>query len=124
MSGQEVKSIKLGRASLRGAFIVFRAGEPVLINANIPAYQPQNAPKDYDPLAARKILLRKKEIDYLIGKSQQKGLTIVPLKMYTNKTRIKIEIGIAKGKKQFDKRENIKKRELDREIKRALKQKI
>ncbi len=124
LNGQEVKSSKLGKAGLTGAFIVFKSDEAFLINASIPPYQPKNAPKDYDPARARKVLLKRDELNYLLGKSRQKGLTIVPLKMYTNKARIKLEIAVVRGKKQFDKRESIKKRELDREIKRTIKRKI
>lgn len=121
LNGQEVKSSKLGKANLIGAFIVFKGNEAFLINASIPPYQPKNAPADYNPARTRKILLKKSEINYLIGKSKQRGLTIVPLKMYTNKAKIKIEIAVVRGKKQFDKREIIKKRELEREIKRTIK---
>lgn len=124
LSGQEVKSSRLGRANLKGAFIAFKTSEAFLINASIPPYQPKNAPKEYDLTRARKILLKKSELNHLLGKSQQKGLTIVPLKMYTNKARIKLEIAVVRGKKQFDKRESVKKRELDREIKRTIKRKI
>ena len=121
LNGQEVKSIKLGRISLMGSYVVIRNGEVYLIGANVPAYQPKNAPADYDPQRSRKLLLRKKEINYLIGKSQQKGLTMIPLKVYTNNGKIKIEFGIGKGKKKFDKRETIKKRETEKEMKRELK---
>lgn len=122
LNGQEVKSSRLGRANLKGAFIVFKKSEAFLINASIPPYQPKNAPRNYDPSRARKVLLKKNELNYLLGKSRQKGLTIVPLKMYTNKKRIKLEIAVARGKKQFDKREKIKKREIERETGRILKE--
>jgi SsrA-binding protein len=121
LNGQEVKSIKLGRINLMGSYVVVRNGEVYLVGANVPPYQPKNAPADYDPQRSRKLLLRKKEIDYLFGKSQQKGLTMVPLKVYTNNAKIKLEFGIGKGKKKFDKRETIKKRETEREMKKELK---
>ncbi len=121
LNGQEVKSMKLGRINLMGSYVVIRNEEVYLVGANVPAYQPKNAPPDYDPQRSRKLLLRKKEINYLIGKSQQKGLTMMPLKVYTNNGKIKLEFGIGKGKKKFDKRETIKKRDTEREMDRELK---
>ncbi|UZE93433.1 MAG: SsrA-binding protein SmpB [Candidatus Nealsonbacteria bacterium] len=118
--GQEVKSIKSGRISLQGTYVVLKDEEVFLIGANIPPYQPKNAPKDYNPERTRKLLLKKSEIKYLIGKTKQKGLTIVPLRVYSIRGKIKLEIAIAKGKKKFDKRELIKKREVEREIRRTL----
>jgi SsrA-binding protein len=95
--------------------------EVFLIGANVPSYQPKNAPKDYNPERSRKLLLRKLEIRHLIGKVKEKGLTLVPLKVYTKKAKIKLEFGLGKGKKKFDKREIIKKREQNKEIERELK---
>jgi len=119
--GQEVKSIKSGRINLAGSYIVLKDSEFYLINAKIPPYQPKNIPEDYDPLRLRKLLLKKREIDYLIGKVKQRGLTLVPLKVYTRRGKIKLEFGIGKGLKKADKREVIKKREAEREIKREMK---
>jgi SsrA-binding protein len=119
--GQEVKSIKSGRINLAGSYVVSKDTEFYLINANIPPYQPKNLPEDYDSLRSKKLLLKKREIDYLIGKIKQKGLTLVPLKVYTKRGKIKLEFGIAKGLKKADKRELIKKRESEREIKREMK---
>lgn len=119
--GTEVKSIKNGRASIKGAYVVLRNEEAYLIGANIPPYQPKNAPADYNPERNRKLLLNKSEIKKLIGKTQRKGLTLKPLKIYTKNGKIKLEFGIAKGKKKADKRELIKKRESEREMKRTLK---
>ena len=125
--GQEVKAIKSGKVSLAGSYVLFREStkggtpEVFLIGANIPPYQPKNAPPHYNPQRPRKLLLRKSEIKSLIGKRQQKGLTFVPLRLYTKKGLIKLEFGIAKGKKKADKREQIKKREVEREIQRLLK---
>jgi SsrA-binding protein len=125
--GQEVKAIKSGRVNLAGAYVVLRESpkrrtpEVFLIGANIPPYQPKNAPPDYNPERPRKLLLRKSEIKSLIGKRQQKGLTFVPLRVYTKKGLIKLEFGIAKGKKKVAKREKIKKREVEREMRKILK---
>ncbi|MCK4781800.1 SsrA-binding protein SmpB [Candidatus Parcubacteria bacterium] len=120
--GTEVKSIKTGHISLKGSYVVIDKSQEVwLIGAEIPAYQPRNAPKDYISSRSRKLLLKKSEIQYLIGKSKQKGLTLAPLMVYTEKGNIKIEFAIAKGKKKVDKRETIKKRDFEREKSRILK---
>jgi len=124
LNGQEVKSIKSGRINLAGSYVVIQDGEPRLVGSNIPAYQPKNAPSDYDQQRSRKLLLNKKEIGYLIGKTKERGLTLVPLKVYTKNRRLKLEFGLAKGKKKFDKRETIKKREDERDIERTLKENI
>src|SRR3989338_7448207 len=117
--GFEVKSFKPGRLNLTGSFAVIKNREAWLLNANIPAYHPQNAPADYDPNRSRRLLLHKSEIKELIGKSAQKGLTLVPLKVYTKRNRVKILLGLGKHKKKTDKREQIKKREAVRDIERA-----
>jgi len=128
--GQEVKSIKSGRINLAGSYVVLKGPikggypEVFLIGANIPPYQPKNAPPDYNPERSRKLLLKKSEIKYLIGKVKQKGLTLVPLRVYTKRGKIKLEFGVARGKKKVDKRELIKKREFEREKERFLKGKI
>ena len=122
--GQEVKSIKNKHISLKGAYVVSKDGEFFLIGATVPPYQPKNAPKDYDQERTRKLLLKKSEINYLIGKSKQRGLTLIPLRVYTKLGRIKLEFGVAKGKKKFDKRETIKKRDFKREKQRILKEKF
>jgi SsrA-binding protein len=119
--GQEVKSVKLGRANLHGSFVVLKNEEPYLLNADIPAYQPKNTPADYDSQRSRKLLLKKTEIKHLIGKTREKGLTLVPLKVYTQRGKIKIEIGTAKSKGKRDKREVLKKRTIEKEIRRELK---
>ena len=120
--GTEVKSIRGGRMSLEGAFIVIRGGEAFLINSNIPPYQIKNAPKDYDPIRNRKLLLTKKEINELASSEKNKSLTIVPISVYNKNRKIKVQIALVKGKKKHDKRENIKKRETDREIRREFKE--
>ena len=122
LTGQEVKSIRSGLARLAGAFVTFNGDIPYLTNALIPFYKNAVPQKDYVADASRKLLLKKKEINYLRGKLQQKGLTIVPLSLYTSGRLVKVEIGLAQGKKQFDKRRTIKDREAKREIARKLKE--
>lgn len=121
LSGQEVKSAKKGRMSLKGSYVTIRNEEVWLINAQISPYQPKNVPVNYSPTHSRKLLLHKKEIKELIGKTKQKGLTLTPLRAYTKQNRIKLEFGLGRGKKKSDKREKIKKRETQRKIRRALK---
>lgn len=120
--GSEVKSVRGGQMSLEGAFVIVRGGEAFLINANIPPYQPKNAGADYDPLRNRKLLLTKKEIAELAGSGKNKSLTIVPISLYNKGRKIKVEIALVKGKKKFDKRESIKKRDTERDIRRTLKE--
>ena len=119
--GVEVKSVRRGQMSIEGAFVVVRGEEAFLLNANIPPYQPLNTPKEYDPLRNRKILLTKKEITQLADSEKNKSLTIVPISVYNKGKKIKVEIALVKGKKRIDKRETIKKRETDREIRREYK---
>jgi len=123
LSGPEVKSAKGGQINLKGSYVTIGGdNQASLIGAHISSYKPAAAvQKDYDPDQTRKILLRKKEIDYLRGKSREKGLTIMPISAYTKGSLVKLEIGLVRGKKQFDKRETIKKREVDREIRRQIK---
>jgi SsrA-binding protein len=124
LAGYEVKAIKLGHISLKGSYVVINNNEAFLINAHISPYQPKNIPSDYDPTRSRKLLLHKSEIRSLIGESKQKGLTLVPIKVYTNKIRkIKLAFGLARGKKQYDKRAKIAERESKRHIQRALRDK-
>jgi len=122
LNGQEVKSIKSGRIQLAGSYVIFQGEDLFLTGANIPAYQPANAPQEYAPERPRKLLLHKKELKYLIGKIKEKGLTLVPLRVYNQKRKIKLEFGLARGKRKQDKREKIKKQDTQREIERALKQ--
>jgi SsrA-binding protein len=119
--GFEVKSLKKGQGSLEGAHVTVRGGEVYLINMQIPPYQPGNTPKDYDPLRHRRLLLTKKEIIRLGGEEKQKGLTIVPISVYNKGSKVKLEIAVVRGKKKYDKRETIKKRDTEREIRRSLK---
>src|ERR1035437_8653149 len=119
--GFEVKAVKAGRMTLDGTYAVIRGNEAFLIGAGITPLQPKNAPTDYDERRNRKLLLTKKEIKRLSGTENQNGLTIVALSVYNMGRKIKVELGLAKGKKTRDKRESIKKRESDREIRRTLK---
>jgi SsrA-binding protein len=119
--GLEVKSVRGGRMSLEGAFVIVRGGEAFLINSNVPPYQVNNTPKDYDPLRNRKLLLTKKELRELAGSEKNKSLTIVPLSVYNKNRKIKLEVALVKGKKKHDKRDSIQKRETDRDIRRTLK---
>lgn len=119
--GHEVKSVKTGHISLKGSFVTLkRTGkalpEPYLTNAHIPQYKHAGDLKNYEPTRPRKLLMKKNEIKYLIGKRQEQGLTLVPLKVYIKHSLLKLEFGVGKGKKKIDKRETIKKRELDRKI--------
>ena len=122
MLGIEVKSVRTGRMSLEGAFVVIRGGEAFLINANVPPYQVNNTPKDYDPLRNKKLLLTKKEIIELADSGNNKSLTIVPMSVYNKNRKIKVQIALVKGKKKQDKRESIKERETNREIRREFKE--
>jgi len=126
LNGQEVKSLKTRSISLAGSYISVKKNdkgkaEIFWVGANIPAYQPLNTSKTFDPQRDRKLLLHEKEISYLIGKSREKGLTLIPLSVYTKKHKIKISFGLAKGKKKEDKRESIKKKDVERTIRRELK---
>lgn len=121
LTGQEVKSVRAGQAKLAGAFVTFHNDHALLTNGHIAKYRYAATLLDYDPTHSRTLLLKKKEIAYLRGKSTEKGLTIIPLSLYTKGRHIKLEIGLAKGKHTFDKREKIKKRDQDRELRRSLK---
>ncbi len=121
LSGAEVKSAKAGSLTLKGSFAHLHNGELWLDNMHISPYPPAGSSSDYDPRRPRKLLLKKGEIARLVGKLKEKGLTIVPLGVYTKATRIKIEIGLARGKKQYEKREIIKKRDIEKEIRTQLK---
>lgn len=122
LTGPEVKSSKLGHINMQGSFITIRGHEAWLRKMHISSYQKATAQQaGYEPEHDRKLLLKKKEIDYLLGKSQEKGLTIIPISVYTTRRLIKVKIALVKPKKKFDKRQTIKKRDIDREIARNLK---
>ncbi|OIO07871.1 SsrA-binding protein [Candidatus Falkowbacteria bacterium CG_4_9_14_3_um_filter_36_9] len=120
--GHEVKSIKTGHINLKGSYVTFKKAkgrllpELFLINVHIPLYKFAGSIKNYDPYRSRKLLLKKNEISHLIGKKQEQGLTLVPIKVYTKRGYVKLEFGIGRGKKKADKRETIKKRDIDRRI--------
>lgn len=118
--GTEVKSIKANHGSLAGAYIQVLGGEVYLLGAHIPAWQEKNSPLGYDPYRTRKLLVHKKEVIEILKALSTKGLTVIPISLYNKGSIIKIQIAIAKGKKNFDKRESIKKRDLDREIRRDM----
>ena len=119
--GFEVKSLRDKKGSLEGAYVTVRGGEAYLMNANIPPFQTNNTPTSYDPVSNRRILLTKKEIATLSATESKKGLTIVRISVYNKGRKLKVEIATVRGKKQFDKRENTKKREAEREIRREMK---
>ncbi|MFZ5982546.1 MAG: SsrA-binding protein SmpB [Patescibacteria group bacterium] len=121
--GHEVKSVKTGHISLKESFVTIHGEELYLTNANIPRYSQAGQLKTYDPTRPRKLLLRKAEIKKLIGKSRTLGLTLVPIRVYTKKRLLKLEFGLGKGKRKIDKRDKIQKRETDRRIQRAFRNK-
>ena len=121
LSGQEVKSVRSGAVKLTGGYVTFHDDEAYLTNVHIPKYKYSGVLPEYEPERSRKLLFNKKELAYLRGKLQEKGLTIVPLSLYTKGRRIKVEVGIGKGKKKYDKKRAIKKKDLDREIRREIK---
>lgn len=118
--GTEVKSIKAGNMSLRSSFVTIHGNEAYLINATVPPWQVKNAPADYDPTRSRKLLLKKSELKQLIGSKQSKGLTIIPLRVYTKGPRIKLELALARGKHKRDKRQAKKERDIKRDVERML----
>jgi SsrA-binding protein len=122
LKGTEVKSIREGKVNLRDGYALIRDGQAWLLNVHISPYQKSTDYFNHDPRRTRRLLLHKQEIRKLIGKVEQQGLTLVPLKMYFKKGFVKISIALGKGKKIHDKRETIKKREDQREMSRAMKQ--
>jgi len=122
LTGAEVKSAKAGHVQLKGAFVTLRDSELWLRNAYISPYKPAGNQSDYDPYRDRKILVHRRELNRLIGKTKEAGLTIVPFSLYTKGRIVKIGFALARGKKKFEKRETIKKRELDRQIREKLKE--
>jgi SsrA-binding protein len=119
--GTEIKSIRAGQANLREGYIQARDGELWLVNTHIAHYEPSGR-EGHDPLRPRRLLLHKKEIAKLLSRVQERGYTIIPLKIYLKNRRAKVEIALAQGKRQYDKREAIAKREAGRQIQRALKE--
>ncbi len=120
LSGPEVKSIRLGKVNINDAFARIRKQEVYLYNAHISPY-PFAPPEAYDPDRPRKLLLHRDEIKRLIGKTEEKGYTLIPLKLYFRDQYVKIELGLARGKKKYDKRETIRRRDEEREMRRLRK---
>ena len=118
LEGHEVKSVKSGRAGLSGAHAIIRGGEAWLLNANIAPYQANNAPVGYDPTRTRRLLLAKSEIAELTGKLREKGVSLIPMRLYANHGIVKVELALARARKAHDKREVLKKRSSDREMRR------
>jgi SsrA-binding protein len=116
--GYEVKSLRKGQGSLEGSYITVRGNEAFLVNALIPPYQEKNTDKDYDPRRNRKLLLTAPEIRELAKVEKTKGLTIVPISVYNKGKVLKLDIGVAKGKKKHDKRETLKKQAVERDTRR------
>ncbi|MBI4788712.1 MAG: SsrA-binding protein SmpB [Chloroflexi bacterium] len=123
LTGTEIKSVRAGSVNLRDSYAQVRNGELWLMNVHIAPYQPASR-ENADPYRDRKLLVHRGEIMRLMGRVQEKGLTLIPLRMYLKNNRAKVEIGLARGKKLYDKREAIAKRESDREIQRAVKDKV
>jgi SsrA-binding protein len=118
--GTEVKAIREGRVNLRDSFARVENGEAFLYNVNISPYSHRGS-ADHEPLRRRKLLLHREEIRKLIGKTVEKGMTLVAVRMYFKNGRVKVAVSLAKGKKEYDKRETIKRREVDRETRAAIK---
>jgi SsrA-binding protein len=119
LTGTEIKSVREGKVNLRGAFARVKNGEVWLEGSHIAVYA-QGTYMNHDPLRNRKLLLHRREINHLIGKVQTKGLTLIPLKLYLKGDHAKVELGLCRGKKLYDKREAIAKRDAQREIERAV----
>ncbi|HEY9577248.1 MAG TPA: SsrA-binding protein SmpB [Pseudobacillus sp.] len=121
LQGTEIKSIRAGRVNLKDAFARIQKGEVFVYNMHISPYEQGNR-YNHDPLRTRKLLLHRKQIDKLIGETKEAGYSIVPLKMYLKDGYAKLLIGLAKGKKKFDKREDLKKKEAKRDVERAFRE--
>jgi len=122
LSGTEVKSLREGKANLKDSYVLVKGGEVFLLNCHISPYSHGNI-MNHDPVRTRKLLLHRKEIDRVSGKAAAKGYTLIPLKIYFKASFAKVEIGLAKGKRLFEKRDTIKEREARREIEKAMKNK-
>lgn len=121
--GYEVKSLKNKRGTFDGSKVIIRGGEAFIVGLDIPLYQPKNVPGIYETQRTRKLLLRKKEIKYLIGKSNTAGLTLTPVAIYNKNGLLKLQFAVAKGLKKQDKREKIREREVKIKINRTLRNK-
>src|SRR3989344_2773863 len=118
--GAEVKSVRAGKISLRGSFVALRGGEAYLLGADIAPYQPKNMPVDYESTRPRKLLLTRSALKGLETIEQTRGLTLVPLSVYNKGRFLKLDVAVARGKKKFDKRQSIKRRDVERDLKRTL----
>lgn len=118
--GTEVKSVKAGHMSLKGAFVTIHDDQAFLTNATIPPWQPKNTPSDYDPTRPRRLLLKKSDLKHLIGSRKSKGLTIVPIRAYNKRGKVKLEIALARGKKQYEKKQQKKEADIKRDVERML----
>lgn len=124
LTGAEVKSVRKGNVSMKGGYASVDKGEVVLKNVHISKYEPAGPQPSYDPTRTRKLLLNKSEIRSLIGKLKQKGLTLIPVSLYSKGRRIKLELALGRGKSKVDKRETIKKRDADRKAQRLMRDAI
>jgi SsrA-binding protein len=120
LTGTEIKSIRAGRVNLQDSFALIRNGEAWLVGAHIAPYKHGNR-ENHEPRRERKLLMHRREIDKLAGRVQEKGWTLVPLRIYLRAGIAKVELGLARGKRQYDKRQTIAKRDYDREMRRAVK---
>jgi SsrA-binding protein len=121
LAGHEVKALRAKQGSLDGAHVVVRGGQAYLVGMSLPAYQPSNAPGGYDPERARRLLLKKSELFMLADQDSRKGLTLVPIELYTKGRHIKVRVAVVRGKGKADKREDLKKRDAKREAERVMK---
>jgi len=121
LQGSEIKSIRAGRVSLQEGFVLFEGGEAWLMNVHIAQYDPASR-HNHEPKRRRKLLLHRREIERLHSRAQEKGFTVIPTRLYLKEGRAKIEIALAKGKRLYDKREAIAKRETKRQVERAIKE--
>lgn len=122
LAGHEVKSIKTGHLSLKGSFVTLKGNDLHLTNAFIPPYAFAGKLPHYEPTQSRRLLLKKSEIRSLIGKVRVQGLTLVPIRVYTRRQLVKLEFAVGKGKKSFDKRHSIAKKDADRRIQRTMRE--
>ncbi len=118
--GSEVKSLREGKANLKDSYARIQKGEAFLINAHVSPYAGANQ-FNHEPTRARKLLLHRREIERLTGKTKEKGLTLIPLRLYFKNGRAKVELGLARGKKLYDKRETLRRKAAEREVERSLK---
>ena len=121
LMGSEIKSIRAGRVSLQEGYVLFEGGEAWLVNVHVAQYDPASQ-QNHEPRRRRKLLLHRREIDRLRSRAQEKGFTVVPTRLYLKDGRAKVEIALARGKKQYDKRQTIAKRDSQRQMERAVKE--